>query len=113
MTRLKIWLALLGILLLAGAAGLLAMPQGPGRVPLQAIKSLALRLGLELRGGSQLVYEADLTQAQADQKQEALQGARDVIERRVNAFGVSEPVVQIQGEQRIIVELPGVTDVNK
>ncbi|MFH0830741.1 MAG: protein translocase subunit SecD [Parcubacteria group bacterium] len=113
MSRFKLWLALFGILALALAAGWLATPAGPSKVPFKAIQSLALRLGLDLRGGSQLVYEADLAQVPGEDKQEALQGARDVIERRVNAFGVSEPVVQIQGEQRIIVELPGVTDVNK
>ncbi|MDP2587730.1 MAG: protein translocase subunit SecD [bacterium] len=113
MTRLKVWLALFGILVLAGVAGYLATPQGPSRVPLQFVQTLALRLGLDLKGGSQLVYEADLSQVEPQEQAESLQGARDVIERRVNAFGVSEPVVQLQGDTRIIVELPGVTDVNQ
>ena len=42
-----------------------------------------------------------------------MSGLRDVIERRVNMFGVSEPVVQIQGTDRLLVELPGVTDVKQ
>lgn len=66
-------------------------------------------LGLDLQGGVELVYQADLTNV--SDKAGAMQGVRDVIERRVNMFGVSEPVVQIQGENRLIVELPGVKDV--
>src|SRR3989344_464474 len=68
-------------------------------------------LGLDLQGGVQLIYQADLSSV--EDKSGAMAGLRDVIERRVNIFGVSEPVVQIQGENRLIVELPGVTDVKQ
>ena len=68
-------------------------------------------LGLDLQGGVSLVYQADLSQAQ--DKSSAMSSLRDVIERRVNMFGVSEPVVQIQGQDRLLVELPGVTDVKQ
>lgn len=68
-------------------------------------------LGLDLQGGVNLVYQADLSTV-TDEK-EAMQGLRDVIERRVNLFGVSEPVVQIQGSDRLVVELPGVKDVQQ
>lgn len=68
-------------------------------------------LGLDLQGGVQLVYQADLSEV-AD-KSGAMAGLRDVIERRVNLFGVSEPVVQIQGQDRLMVELPGVTNVEE
>ena len=68
-------------------------------------------LGLDLQGGVSLVYQADLSQT-AD-KTAAMAGLRDVIERRVNLFGVSEPVVQIQGQDRLSVELPGVTNVQQ
>src|SRR3989344_2731139 len=65
--------------------------------------------GLDLKGGVNLIYQADLSTV--ENKSEAMQVLRDVIERRVNLFGVSEPVVQIQGNDRLIVELPGVKDV--
>ena len=68
-------------------------------------------LGLDLQGGVSLVYQADLSAVQ--DKAGSMQGLRDVIERRVNMFGVSEPVVQIQGQDRLIVELPGVKDVQQ
>ncbi len=74
------------------------------------------RLGLDLQGGTHLVYETDMTQIPDAERAEALEGVRDVIERRVNAFGVAEPVVQTTssgGSDRVIVELAGVLDVKE
>ena len=68
-------------------------------------------LGLDLQGGVNLIYQADLNNV--TDRSLAMQGLRDVIERRVNLFGVSEPVVQIQGQDRLVVELPGVKDVGE
>ena len=68
--------------------------------------------GLDLQGGVTLTYQADLSSV-ATSKSDAMQVLRDVIERRVNLFGVSEPVVQIQGEDKLLVELPGVTNVEQ
>ena len=73
------------------------------------------RLGLDLQGGTHLVYRADTASINGDIG-EAMAGLRDVIERRVNLFGVSEPIVQTEstaGEQRLIVELAGVFDINQ
>lgn len=72
------------------------------------------RLGLDLRGGVQLVYQADVKDIDSAAQAEAVEGVRDVIERRVNGMGVGEPVVQtshLEGTYRINAELPGVTDV--
>lgn len=71
-------------------------------------------LGLDLKGGAHLVYEADMTSVTDEERDTALEGVRDVIERRVNAFGIAEPVVQTNiadGHYRVLVDLPGVTDV--
>lgn len=68
-------------------------------------------LGLDLQGGVSLIYQADLTSVV--DKTGAMSGLRDVIERRVNLFGVSEPVVEIQGQDKLSVELPGITDVQQ
>lgn len=76
-------------------------------------RSFDLVLGLDLAGGSNLVFEADTSSISDDKKKTALEGVRDVIERRVNLFGVSEPSIQtssFEGKDRIIVELPGVKD---
>jgi preprotein translocase subunit SecD len=69
-------------------------------------------LGLDLRGGAHLLYQADLSDIEDKDKEGAMEGLRDVIERRVNLFGVSEPVVQVQGD-RLSVELAGVLDVSE
>ncbi len=78
------------------------------------------RLGLDLSGGTHLVYRADVTKLESDSIDDSLASLRDVIERRVNAFGVSEPVVQVEeggitgtDKYRLIVDLPGVTNVEE
>lgn len=76
-------------------------------------KKFDLKLGLDLAGGSQLVFEADTNNIPEDRRVSALEGVRNVIERRVNLFGVAEPTVQtseFQGKNRIIVELPGLSN---
>ncbi len=79
-------------------------------------KPLKTQLGLDLAGGSHLTLEADMKKVKKEDRTAALESAKEVVERRVNLFGVSEPVVQSSRGQetyRIIVELPGVTDVAK
>jgi len=74
------------------------------------------QLGLDLQGGTHLVYEADLSQIPEEDHSSSVEGVRDVVERRVNAFGVAEPIVQTTKTNdywRIIVELAGVHDVNQ
>ena len=80
----------------------------------------AFKLGLDLKGGSQLTYKADTSKVAVGEVGDAMSALRDVIERRVNLFGVTEPNVQTQtvnigvvgSEQRLIVELPGVTNID-
>ncbi len=78
------------------------------------------KLGLDLRGGTHLVYEADTSFVDRSEVDDAMNSLRDVIERRVNLFGVSEPIVQVEqggligeGSERLIVELPGVANVDE
>ena len=86
----------------------------------KGLAKFPFKLGLDLSGGSHLVYRADVSSLSSTQVPESMNSLRDVIERRVNIFGVSEPSIQVQdggfsnqGEQRLIVDLPGVTDVSK
>jgi protein-export membrane protein SecD len=91
--------------------------------PKESLQKFSLKLGLDLQGGTQLVYKADTSKlASSRDVNDSMNALRDVIERRVNLFGVAEPLVQVEqssmlagGErqQRLIVELPGMTDVNK
>jgi preprotein translocase subunit SecD len=72
-----------------------------------------LKLGLDLAGGSRLIFEADMTNIPTEKGKTALESVKNVIERRVNLFGVSEPSIQtsnFEGKDRIIVELPGISD---
>ena len=79
------------------------------------------KLGLDLAGGSHLVYVADTSDVNQQEVPELMNVLRDVIERRVNVFGVSEPIVQVESSsfvsetrtERLVVELPGVTDVSE
>lgn len=79
------------------------------------------KFGLDLAGGSHLVYEADTSEADPAEVPELMNVLKDVIERRVNIFGVSEPIVQVERSsfvseettERLVVELPGVTDVSE
>lgn len=86
-------------------------------VSLPIVKEVPFRLGLDLQGGTQLVYEADVASLSENDKSGALDGVRDVIERRVNVFGVSEPIIQVNktvnGNYRIIAELAGIKDVKE
>jgi len=78
---------------------------------LEIKKNFDLVLGLDLAGGSHLVFEADMSALPPDKKKDAIESLRNVIERRVNFFGISEPNVQtssFEKKERIIVELPGV-----
>lgn len=99
---------LLVIIFIAVLAGFFVVPQGLGN------KILPWNLGLDLVGGSYLVYEIDMLGVASGDRGSVFEGLRDVMERRVNAFGVSEPRVTTakRGEShQLIVELAGIKDV--
>jgi protein-export membrane protein SecD len=114
------WLALLLL-----AAGSLSYP-GPANWVVGQVNDLTglniptinkpFVLGLDLQGGTALEYEADVSKIAPSEQREAMDGVRDVIERRVNSLGVSEPVIQVTqaGDAwRVNVELAGIRDVNQ
>ncbi len=79
-------------------------------------KEFKTQLGLDLKGGSHLVFESDTSKLSGTDLQDALESARDIIERRVNLFGVSEPSVQTVksgNTYRIVVDLPGVENTSE
>ena len=83
----------------------ISLPYVPELIP--------FRLGLDLQGGLHLVYEADLSGIDEEEHDSAMAGLRDVLERRVNFFGITEPLVQTQGDgatRRLIIELAGIQD---
>ncbi len=84
------------------------------------VRRFPFKLGLDLSGGTHLVYEADLSNVGREDVSGSMNSLRDIIERRINIFGVAEPMIQVQEgnftnnyEERLIVDLPGVTDVTE
>ena len=107
---------LIAILILAIFCVLIISEMPKGTPAQNFWNKFKFRLGLDLQGGTHLVYKADVSQIETEDQSSAVEGVRDVIERRVNAFGVSEPVVQtnlVGDEYRVIVELAGVKDVKQ
>ncbi len=74
------------------------------------VKRVPLKLGLDLQGGMHLELEIDESKQAVADKSEAIDRALKVVRQRIDEFGVSEPVVQKAGDNRIIVELPGIDD---
>lgn len=84
--------------------------------PFHFQKDFSFKKGLDLEGGTSITLRANMGEVKPENRDAALESAKDVIERRINFFGVSEPIVQTaktQKDYRVIVEIPGVTDVNQ
>lgn len=109
--RQKHWLTAGLVVILTALCLWIDIPQHP-QIKLGAFtRDLNIKLGLDLRGGSHLVYRANVSGIGDQDVLDSLAGVRDVIERRVNAFGIAEPNVQtnrVGDEYRVIVELAGV-----
>lgn len=98
------------IIVLAVVAGFFVYPDSP------IGKWRPWKLGLDLVGGSHLVYDVDLSQVNESDQESVLNGLRDVIERRVNQYGVSEPQVFVAdsgNKSQLVVELAGINDVRE
>lgn len=107
-----------GVVLLGLIVGIISYPQVVRFIPplFNVVEKLKVNEGLDLQGGIHLEYKADVSQLPSDKVSTALSSAEAVIERRVNAFGVGEPLVQLSRsgtEERIIVELPGIKDIEQ
>lgn len=79
-------------------------------------RSFEPSLGLDLQGGAHIVFEADTSKLPQQDRDNAMESVKNTIERRVNLFGATEPVIQtakVGDQRRVIVEIPGVTDVNQ
>lgn len=108
------WLIL--ILLLTSFAAWVSSPTNPGiSIDLNRdgtpdiSRTIAVRQGLDLAGGVQVLLEADLPSGETP-SEASMQEVRRIVENRVDSLGALEPVIQLQGERRLIVELPGYED---
>lgn len=79
----------------------------------EQLKQEAINLGLDLQGGIHLVLEVDDSKLTADEKVDVVPRALEVIRNRIDQYGVSEPIIHREGEKRIVVELPGVQDIER
>ncbi len=102
---------LLGIIVLVALAIMAVWPQD-----VWFFKNVRIHPGLDLQGGTQLVYSLDLSTVDTKDRTDSIEGVRKVIEQRINALGVSEPVIQashVGDVDSMIVELPGVKNVDE
>ncbi len=106
--RFKAWYTLIAIAIITIVAGWISLPSDVLNFN-GAKDDFFVREGLDLQGGLQVVMEARPVEGQSVDS-DVLEGTRDTLERRVNALGVSEPVIQTRGDSQILVELPGVDD---
>jgi preprotein translocase subunit SecD len=84
--------------------------RGPNGFVYDTVQRVPLKRGLDLQGGMHLALEVDESKGRVADKVEALDRALKVVRTRIDQFGVSEPLVQKSGDDRIIVELPGIDD---
>jgi SecD/SecF fusion protein len=88
-------------------------PQQRAAMPpaqLSELRKKSLHLGLDLQGGMHLVLEVDRSRLDAAEAKDAPDRAMEIIRNRVDQFGVAEPLIQKEGDDRIVVQLPGLTD---
>ena len=79
------------------------------------VRDFEIKRGLDIQGGTQLVLSADMTEIDPNDRETALESVREIVSRRVDLYGVSEPVVQtsrVGDDDRILVELPGISDID-
>ncbi len=96
------------VLLIFTLAALVVLPIGEG-----ILFKRGVRLGLDLQGGIHIVYKADLSSVEPGDEAGAIEGVMAVLSNRINPMGVTEPLIQKQGSDRIVVELPGLTITDK
>ncbi|MDD4874561.1 MAG: protein translocase subunit SecD [Dehalococcoidales bacterium] len=104
MTKKTSLFALSSILIIFLLASLILLPLDKG-----TLGNLGVSLGLDLKGGTYLVYEADLSSIEPGTENEIMAGVKNVIANRINPLGVTEVTIEIQNEDQVIVEIPGVS----
>ena len=83
---------------------------GSAAARLADLRRKAVHLGLDLQGGMHLVLEVDRSRMKEAEAKDAVERAMEVLRSRIDQFGVAEPLIQRQGENRIVIQLPGLTD---
>lgn len=104
--RRNLWITFASIILLLALAVFLDIPKSP-----LAGDKIKARLGLDLQGGTELIYQADLSSSK--DKINDLDNLKNVFRNRIDSLGVAEPTIQSVGSDRILIELPGVKNIDQ
>lgn len=107
MARRNTWVFII-VLVVFTLATLIVLPVEEG-----VLGKRGVRLGLDLQGGIHIVYQADLSSIEAGKRADALDGVKEILSNRINPLGVTEPLIQKQGVDRILIELPGLSITDK
>ncbi|MGQ9553053.1 MAG: protein translocase subunit SecD [Anaerolineae bacterium] len=111
--RKRDWRLLILIVLIVSISAWIDLPYNPGLNldlgPIHLRRDIELRQGLDLRGGLQVLLAADVPTSQAVDR-DTMAAVRVIVENRVNALGVTEPLVQVQGDRYVVLDLPGIED---
>jgi preprotein translocase subunit SecD len=117
MRKIRTRLMLIGVLVVMSVIALMprnvtqrVVDSTTGRMKDTTIREMPINFGLDLRGGMHLALEVDQSRGPVPDPAEAIRRAERVVRTRINEFGTKEPVVQIVGNNRLIVELPGEQD---
>ncbi|HVP36933.1 MAG TPA: protein translocase subunit SecD [Terriglobales bacterium] len=127
MKRSQLWLTLITVFLIIASVWYLypslslwslsdtqkALMKEKDPVKLLSLEQKGIKLGLDLKGGMHVVLQVDKTNLKPEESKDAVDRALEIIRNRIDQFGVAEPLIQKQGEDRIIVELPGLQDVER
>ncbi len=104
------WKVIFVVVLMAAAVWFAYPPLDIRDASGNVAKKGKMNLGLDLQGGMHLVLEVDTSSLTADEAKDAPQRALEIIRNRIDQFGVLEPTIQLQGGNRLLIQLPGVTD---
>ncbi|MGE5263299.1 MAG: protein translocase subunit SecD [Acidobacteriota bacterium] len=103
------YLFLVGIIFIALIAGWIALPDNPGLRLGPFTKDIKVHEGLDMQGGLQVLLQADVPDC-ATVSSDSMDAAKAIVENRINGLGVTEPLIQRQGQCRLVVELPGINN---
>ena len=103
----RTWIIFLLILIVLALSIIIDIPKGPKIFG----KEIKTHLGLDLQGGTELIYQADLSKS--ENKTKDLANLINIFRQRVDRLGVSEPSIQQQGSDQVLIQLPGVKDINQ
>lgn len=103
------YLFLVGIIFIALIAGWIALPDNPGLRLGPISKDIKVHEGLDMQGGLQVLLQADVPDC-TTVSNDSMDAAKAIVENRINGLGVTEPLIQRQGQCRLVVELPGINN---